>query len=113
MFAVKTCKKFHNERLPVILNTWSKYVQHIRFFSDVEGRYKKKHQNLLEMFIKIHFFFADKNIPTISTNIPNTDTGHCEKSLSIFKLLLDEISANKSLKNLEWIVLADDDTILR
>lgn len=73
----------------------------------------------LEMFIKSHFqfsfffFVADKNIPTISTNIPNTDTGHCEKSLSIFKLLLDEISANKSLKNLEWIVLADDDTILR
>lgn len=41
MFAVKTCKKFHNERLPVILNTWSKYVQHIRFFSDVEGIQKK------------------------------------------------------------------------
>lgn len=112
MFAVKTCKKFHNERLPVILNTWSKYVQHIRFFSDVEGIQKKNSKIYWKCSLKT-IFIADKNIPTISTNIPNTDTGHCEKSLSIFKLLLDEISTNKSLKNLEWIVLADDDTILR
>jgi len=43
----------------------------------------------------------------------NTEMGHCEKTLSIFKLIIKEINNNRSLSNIEWIILADDDTILR
>ena len=52
------------------------------------------------------------NIPTIKTNIPNTETGHCTKSLKIFKLIAFEMYQNDSLKDIEWIVLVDDDTII-
>lgn len=37
LFAVKTCEKFHNERIPVILKTWAQFVFHLRLFSDTEG----------------------------------------------------------------------------
>jgi UDP-glucose:O-linked fucose beta-1,3-glucosyltransferase len=91
LFAVKTCAKFHNERLPVILKTWAQYALHLRLFSDVE----------------------DSSIPTVATGVQNTESGHCEKSMRILKMVVDEISRNHTLKNIEWVVLADDDTILR
>lgn len=91
LFAVKTCEKYHKERLPIILRTWAQFTIHLRIFSDVE----------------------DEAIPTISTKIPNTERGHCEKSLQILRLVLDEITRNSTLKSVEWIVMADDDTILR
>lgn len=50
LFGVKTCQKFHNERLPVILKTWAQYTIHLRIFSDV----------------------GDSSIPTISTGVENT-----------------------------------------
>ena len=36
-FAVKTCAKFHTERIPVIKRTWAKYATNIGYFSDVVG----------------------------------------------------------------------------
>jgi UDP-glucose:O-linked fucose beta-1,3-glucosyltransferase len=60
----------------------------------------------------LFFVPTDANIPTIRTNIPNTETGHCTKSLKILKMVAHEITRNKSLADIEWIVLADDDTIL-
>lgn len=39
-FAVKTCSKYHNERLPVIQATWGQYAKHIKYFSDIEGKKK-------------------------------------------------------------------------
>lgn len=43
----------------------------------------------------------------------NTDTGHCQKIIAIFKLIIDEINSNNYLDHIEWIVIADDDTLLR
>lgn len=57
--------------------------------------------------------FADPSIPTINTNVENTDTGHCAKTLSIFKYVAHELDFNRSLTDIKWIVLADDDTLLR
>lgn len=36
-FAVKTCSKFHIERIPVIKRTWAKYATNIGYFSDIAG----------------------------------------------------------------------------
>lgn len=91
LFAVKTCEKYHKERLPVILRTWAQFTIHLRIFSDVR----------------------DDALPTVSTEVPNTERGHCEKSLKILRLILDEITRNSTLKSVEWIVMADDDTLLR
>ncbi|CRK86449.1 CLUMA_CG000021, isoform A, partial [Clunio marinus] len=90
LFAVKTCEKYHKERLPIILGTWAQFTIHLRVFSDVR----------------------DDAIPTVSTNVPNYERGHCEKSLKILGMVLDEITKNTTLKNVEWIVMTDDDTLL-
>lgn len=37
LFAVKTCEKFHTERLPIVLRTWGKFAFYLRMFSDVQG----------------------------------------------------------------------------
>lgn len=87
-FAVKTCKKFHKDRLMVVKETWGKQAVHIKFFSDKE----------------------DKHIPTVSLGIPNTEYGHCKKTFEILKYVTREI---KNVTEVKWIVLADDDTILR
>ncbi|XP_054742939.1 beta-1,3-glucosyltransferase [Anastrepha obliqua] len=98
-FAVKTCKRFHSDRMPIIKATWGRIATHIRYYSDV----------------------ADPKIPTTYTGIPNTEIGHCEKTLKILKLALQEIDElNMQLKNLVserderiyWLVLADDDTLI-
>jgi UDP-glucose:O-linked fucose beta-1,3-glucosyltransferase len=91
LFAVKTCEKYHEERMPFILKTWAKNTFHLRIFSDKR----------------------DETIPTIATGVANTERGHCEKSLTIFRMILNEIAKNSTLKNVEYVVLADDDTILR
>lgn len=36
-FAVKTCAKYHTNRIPVIKNTWAKNLINIGYFSDVAG----------------------------------------------------------------------------
>lgn len=58
-------------------------------------------------------YFSDKkdeSIPTVFLGVPNTEFGHCKKSYTILKYVAEEI---KNLTDIEWIVLADDDTILR
>ncbi|XP_073823069.1 beta-1,3-glucosyltransferase [Musca autumnalis] len=121
-FAVKTCSKFHKERLPVIQTTWAPYAKHIHYFSDVE----------------------DINIPTINTGFANVEMGHCAKTLQILKLALRDIESHNSnneddnnfvnnnnkhyqqhlnqyggkKKNkgkssqIQWLMLTDDDTLL-
>lgn len=37
IIGVKTYKKYHHERLPVVLNTWGRLVPHLRIFSDTKG----------------------------------------------------------------------------
>ena len=77
--------------MPFIQKTWARFTIHLRFFSDV----------------------YDSTIPTVQTGVENTERGHCEKSLKILRLILNEISKNSTLKNIEFILLADDDTLLR
>lgn len=36
-FAVKTCTKFHDDRIPIIQRTWAKETKHIRYYSDTAG----------------------------------------------------------------------------
>lgn len=35
LFGVKTCEKFHSERLPVIFETWGKAALNIQYFSEL------------------------------------------------------------------------------
>lgn len=63
-----------------------------------------------------HFVRTDRSIPTIGTDVANTETGHCQKSLAIFQLILNELTitgASTALSAIDWIVLADDDTLLK
>lgn len=91
-FAIKTCHKFLADRVPVIQRTWGRYTIHKRFFSES----------------------ANKDIPTLATGVPNTETGHCLKTLSILKLALNEVEEHNRNSNtpILWIFLSDDDTIL-
>lgn len=84
--AVKTCKKFREERIPVVKNTWAQEAKHIEYYSDVE----------------------DPTIPSISLGIPNTERGHCKKTFSILVRILRE----PSLSSKSWFLILDDDTII-
>ncbi|XP_043272238.1 beta-1,3-glucosyltransferase [Venturia canescens] len=83
--AVKTCQKYHTERIPVITKTWMKHVFHYGLFSD-------------EM---------DSNVSNIYV-VPHTEQGHCAKTHAIlqksYKILIE--------KNIDWLIIVDDDTIL-
>lgn len=92
LFAVKTCSKYHADRVPIIQQTWARSVRHVRFYSDR----------------------ADAGIPTIDTGVPNTDTGHCAKLMAIFMAIRDELRRDAALSaHIAWIVLADDDTLFK
>ncbi|XP_037961043.1 beta-1,3-glucosyltransferase [Teleopsis dalmanni] len=106
-FAIKTCKRFHTERIPIIEATWGPFTVHKRYFSDV----------------------ADANVPTISVGLPNVETGHCSKTLAILRFALKDIERinlqvnevynsetmekTEAMKSaIQWIFLCDDDTLL-
>lgn len=86
-FAVKTCSKFHSNRVPVLQSTWGRDAVHIEYFSDK----------------------LDDTIPTTVLDVPNTERGHCQKTMTIFKYLSKKLLSNKAVK---WIALTDDDTLL-
>ncbi|KAF0873191.1 B3GLT glucosyltransferase, partial [Crocuta crocuta] len=52
-FAVKTCKKFHGDRIPIVKQTWAGQASLIEYYSD----------------------HAESSIPTVHLGIPNTDRG--------------------------------------
>ncbi|KOC58905.1 Beta-1,3-glucosyltransferase [Habropoda laboriosa] len=83
-FAVKTCAKYHVERIPIIKKTWAKYATNIGYFSDAVDNY------LPDAFV-----------------MPNTTYGHCAKTYNIL------VEADKILKrrSLNWLIISDDDTI--
>ncbi|KAG7208990.1 hypothetical protein KM043_015157 [Ampulex compressa] len=83
-FAVKTCAKYHTERIPIIKRTWAKHTINIGYFSDV----------------------ADKHLPEAYV-VPNTTEGHCAKTYAILK----EASNILERKQIDWLVISDDDTI--
>ncbi|XP_026183308.1 beta-1,3-glucosyltransferase isoform X3 [Mastacembelus armatus] len=83
--AVKTCQKFHSERVPVVKATWEKDAGFLEYYSDV----------------------TDASIPTINLGVPNTERGHCGKTFAILKRFL-----SKAVPKTEWLLIADDDTLI-
>ncbi|XP_069046239.1 beta 3-glucosyltransferase a isoform X2 [Lepisosteus oculatus] len=83
--AVKTCKKFHKERVPVVKKTWEKHAALIEYYSD----------------------YADSSIPTIDLGVPNTERGHCGKTFAILKRFV-----SKSVPKTNWLLIVDDDTLI-
>ncbi|KAJ0061601.1 hypothetical protein NL108_005723, partial [Boleophthalmus pectinirostris] len=83
--AVKTCQKFHSERVPVVKKTWERDAELLEFYSDV----------------------SDESIPTISLGVPNTDRGHCGKTFAILKRFLSD-----AVPNTDWLLIVDDDTLI-
>jgi Fringe-like len=61
---------------------------------------------------KLTFVLPDSRIPTIDIGVPNTKTGHCEKTMQIFKYVHAELERNATLRDVEWMILVDDDTLL-
>ncbi|KFW73985.1 Beta-1,3-glucosyltransferase, partial [Phalacrocorax carbo] len=83
--AVKTCQKFHADRIPVVKQTWEREAALIEYYSD----------------------YADSSIPTVDLGIPNTDRGHCGKTFAILERFL-----NHSSRRTPWLVIVDDDTLI-
>lgn len=84
--AVKTCEQFHTDRVPVVLKTWAQETANLEFYSETE----------------------DNTIPTIDLGIPNTERGHCGKTMAIMKRAV----TSDHIRNSKWLLIADDDTII-
>uniref|UniRef100_A0A8C5QFC9 Beta 3-glucosyltransferase n=1 Tax=Leptobrachium leishanense TaxID=445787 RepID=A0A8C5QFC9_9ANUR len=84
--AIKTCRKFHKDRIPVVKKTWERDAAHFEYYSD----------------------YADSTIPTTDLGIPNVERGHCGKTFAILERFL---KSNDSQTN--WLVIVDDDTLIR
>uniref|UniRef100_A0A667XG43 Beta 3-glucosyltransferase b n=2 Tax=Myripristis murdjan TaxID=586833 RepID=A0A667XG43_9TELE len=83
--AVKTCQKFHSERVPVVKATWDKDAAFLEYYSDV----------------------TDPSIPTIHLGVPNTERGHCGKTFAILRRFLSD-----SVPKADWLLIVDDDTLI-
>ncbi|XP_068457367.1 beta-1,3-glucosyltransferase isoform X4 [Clinocottus analis] len=83
--AVKTCRKFHSERVPVVKATWEKDAGFLEYYSDV----------------------TDASIPTINLGVPNTERGHCGKTFAILRRFL-----SKAVPEADWLLIVDDDTLI-
>ncbi|KAL4691088.1 hypothetical protein H8959_014049 [Pygathrix nigripes] len=83
--AVKTCKKFHGDRIPIVKQTWESQASLIEYYSD----------------------YTENSIPTVDLGIPNTDRGHCGKTFAILERFL-----NRSHDKTAWLVIVDDDTLI-
>jgi UDP-glucose:O-linked fucose beta-1,3-glucosyltransferase len=86
-FGVKTCEKYHNSRLPVVQQTWAPDAKgNIAYYSEVE----------------------DEQFHTTDIGVPNTSSGHCGKMMAI----ISRFQSSPELQDREWLVIADDDTLL-
>ncbi|XP_056612403.1 beta 3-glucosyltransferase a isoform X1 [Triplophysa dalaica] len=83
--AVKTCKKFHFDRVPVVKKTWEKQTKLLEYYSD----------------------YADPSIPTIDLGVPNTERGHCGKTFAILRRYL-----SRAVPKTDWLIIVDDDTLI-
>ncbi|CAM2095926.1 unnamed protein product [Caretta caretta] len=84
--AVKTCRKFHRDRIPIVKQTWEGEAAVVEYYSD----------------------YAETSIPTIDLGVPNTERGHCGKTFAILERFL-----NHSSSKTPWLVIVDDDTLIR
>lgn len=58
---------------------------------------------------------VDERIPTVSLGVPNTESGHCSKTMAIIDYLAAAgwmASTTTTGSRPDWYVIADDDTIL-
>uniref|UniRef100_A0A674JT92 Fringe-like glycosyltransferase domain-containing protein n=1 Tax=Terrapene triunguis TaxID=2587831 RepID=A0A674JT92_9SAUR len=83
--AVKTCRKFHRDRIPIVKQTWEGEATLVEYYSD----------------------YAETSIPTIDLGVPNTERGHCGKTFAILERFL-----NHSSSKTPWLVIVDDDTLI-
>ncbi|XP_077578452.1 beta 3-glucosyltransferase a [Stigmatopora nigra] len=83
--AVKTCRKFHAERVPVIKKTWEPDAAHLEYYSD----------------------YADASVPTLDLGVPNTERGHCGKTFAILQRFL-----SGDVPDTQWLLIVDDDTLI-
>ncbi|XP_059207421.1 beta-1,3-glucosyltransferase [Centropristis striata] len=83
--AVKTCQKFHSERVPVVKATWEKDAAFLEYYSDVE----------------------DASVPSVSLGVANTLRGHCGKTFAILRRFL-----SRAAPTADWILIVDDDTLI-
>ncbi|XP_061484444.1 beta-1,3-glucosyltransferase isoform X2 [Rhineura floridana] len=83
--AVKTCRRFHEDRIPVVKQTWEGEAGLIEYYSD----------------------YAESSIPTVDLGVPNTERGHCGKTFAILERFL-----NHSPDTTPWLVIVDDDTLI-
>ncbi|XP_050793213.1 beta-1,3-glucosyltransferase isoform X3 [Gopherus flavomarginatus] len=83
--AVKTCRKFHRDRIPIVKQTWEGEAALVEYYSD----------------------YAETSIPTIDLGVPNTERGHCGKTFAILERFL-----NHSSSKTPWLVIVDDDTLI-
>ena len=87
LFAVKTCEKFHEERLPVVRETWANAAFNVEYFSET----------------------ADPKYGTVVLpGVRNTERGHCGKTVAILKFF----NQHATERGWKWLVIADDDTML-
>lgn len=87
-FAVKTCKKFHQTRLPVLFDTWASKVPHILLASDTED--------------------AALNTVVFPAAILKGKVNQCLKVVEI----INYFNLHAEKMNWEWLVIVDDDTLL-
>lgn len=62
------------------------------------------------IFIFSCFCISDESIPTTVLKVPNTERGHCGKTLGILHHVAELIKNNQKIS---WVIITDDDTILR
>ncbi|GMT11373.1 hypothetical protein PFISCL1PPCAC_2670, partial [Pristionchus fissidentatus] len=84
--AIKTFSGFHRTRVVVAKRTWVKNVRHVVFYSDLE----------------------DERVPTKTLGIPNTERGHCGKTIAILKNVVKQ----PELSTARFLLIADDDTLV-
>ena len=84
LVAVKTCSKFHKDRVKAVKQTWAPLVENLLLVSDKEDE---------ELGTKVLPFTV------------NTEAGHCNKTLAI-------IEHFRTQEKFKFLVIVDDDTVL-
>ena len=88
LFAVKTCKKYHQTRLPIVIDTWASKVPHLLLASDTED--------------------TDLNTVVFPAASLNGKINQCLKAVEI----INYFNLNAEKMNWQWLVIVDDDTLL-
>lgn len=83
-----------------------KHVRNFGLYSNVEG--KLIYYPLINVQLVKIYSIIDRSLPHVIV-VPDTKEGHCEKTYAILK------HANNLLKKkgFNWLIVTDDDTILR